>query len=256
MSRDEFNPFASPEAVGGPVPAEAVSPTELPPYVSAKGRSLAAMACLGLNAIVAVVHGYLALHVNQLIDVAQTRGATPQLIREMEDAEGLSQVIALGGLVLLVATAVAFLMWKHRSHKNLKALGAVGMNHTPGWAVGGYFVPFLNLIRPCQVMIEIARGSDPHSIGVYLRDKRHVHSLPLVGFWWAAWLLHNILGNVVLRLRINLGDPPDITDVTRLNTLDAVDDAVTVIAAILAIFVVHAIQARQDARYERLYADQ
>lgn len=58
------------------------------------------------------------------------------------------QLIGVLRFLLALGTAVAFLMWFHRTHKNLPGLGGRELKYTPGWAVGGFFVPFLNLVRP------------------------------------------------------------------------------------------------------------
>ena len=65
---------------------------------------------------------------------------------------------------LFLGTSVAFLFWFHRVQKNLPALGGRELKYTPGWAVGGFFVPFLNLVRPIQVMREVWHGSDPSGL--------------------------------------------------------------------------------------------
>ncbi|MFC1995866.1 DUF4328 domain-containing protein [Chloroflexota bacterium] len=47
--------------------------------------------------------------------------------------------------ILFVITAVLFYMWIHRAHRNLPSLGVSGLKYSPGWAVGGFFIPILNL---------------------------------------------------------------------------------------------------------------
>src|SRR5262245_16484676 len=69
------------------------------------------------------------------------------------------QVVGVLQVVVFLATGVAFLAWFHRAHKNLMALGGRDFKYTPGWAVGGFLVPFLNLVRPLQVMREVWHGS-------------------------------------------------------------------------------------------------
>jgi hypothetical protein len=48
-----------------------------------------------------------------------------------------------------------------RAYRNLPALGAESPRFSSGWAVGAWFVPFLNLVRPKQIMDDIWRASDP-----------------------------------------------------------------------------------------------
>src|SRR5664279_2860174 len=49
-----------------------------------------------------------------------------------------------------VAGSVCFSMWFHRAYRNLPTLVNGQLLTTPGWAVGSFFIPFLNLFRPYQ----------------------------------------------------------------------------------------------------------
>ena len=52
-------------------------------------------------------------------------------------------VLWVYGIAYLI-TVILFLMWVHRSHKNLKALGADETKFSPRSAVLWWFVPFMN----------------------------------------------------------------------------------------------------------------
>ena len=56
--------------------------------------------------------------------------------------------------VLVIATGVAFLVWFSRAYRNLDALD-LPRRYGTGWAIGGWFVPFLNFARPKQVADDI-----------------------------------------------------------------------------------------------------
>jgi len=85
------------------------------------------------------------------------------------------------GLALLFC-AVLWIMWFHRAYKNLFSFG-LGLRFGTGWAIGGWFVPILNLWRPKEIANDIWRGSSaeakPHSAW---------HDLPVPKFvhWWLA----------------------------------------------------------------------
>ena len=84
--------------------------------------------------------------------------------------------------ILFLVSAVFFCRWLYRAAANARALGAQGMEVKPGWAVGGFFIPILNLFLPYQAVKEIWLH------GAYQRD----HSHSLVTKWWAAWLIGTI----------------------------------------------------------------
>jgi hypothetical protein len=96
-----------------------------------------------------------------------------------------------------ILTGIVFLKWVYRAYKNTQGFGAAGLRFSPGWAVGYYFVPFLSLVRPVQVMSEIWRVSrDP------LKWPEHRSSW-LVGTWWALFLLCSITTQVSLELALD-----------------------------------------------------
>jgi hypothetical protein len=141
-----------------------------------------------------------------------SRVATGGVPREEALANDLRQgLIALLRMPALVGTAIAFLIWFHRVHKNLAGLGGRGLKYSPGWAVGGFFVPFLNLVRPLQVMREVWHGSDPSGA---TRDEapegpalRNALGTPaLIGWWWGLYLVSSILGGISARMSFH-ADP-------------------------------------------------
>ena len=58
--------------------------------------------------------------------------------------------LAVGGLYMISAILVTifWMMWVHRSYRNLRRWVLRGSDYSPGWAVGYYFIPILNLFRP------------------------------------------------------------------------------------------------------------
>jgi len=89
---------------------------------------------------------------------------------------------------LFLITCIPFGMWIYRAAKNVRALGATDLRSSPGWAVGSYFVPFVNLFVPFTAMREIWRASvDPGNWTA-------APSTPLLGWWWFLWLAAAISG--------------------------------------------------------------
>ena len=109
----------------------------------------------------------------------------------------------LQSIEFLVLIACVFVVgrWIYRASVNAHALGAE-MTFTPGWAVGWYFVPFANLVKPFQAMREIWQASHESSGGYEER-------VPILGVWWGLWITTNILSNVAWRLG-ELGVGPTI----------------------------------------------
>jgi hypothetical protein len=98
-----------------------------------------------------------------------------------------------GQLILFVITAIVFGRWIYLAQKNLPELGARYLRFGPGWSVGVFFVPLLNLWAPYQAMRDLAKAS---------RNPRtwHLEDTPvLIIIWWILWLLTQFIGNGMLR---------------------------------------------------------
>lgn len=80
-----------------------------------------------------------------------------------ESNDQRQKVIGLFQAGVAITTIILFAMWIYRANFNARSLGAQKMKFTPGWSVGYYFIPFLNLWRPYQAMKEIWKASKtPH----------------------------------------------------------------------------------------------
>ena len=102
---------------------------------------------------------------------------------------------AIGGLYLAVfiITGVTFLKWIYRANANCHGFGVRNMEFSPGWSIGWYFVPIANLWKPYQAMKELWNVSQNPI------DWKNGKGDPLIGWWWALWLISNVLGQIVIR---------------------------------------------------------
>ena len=166
---------------------------------------------------------------------------------ELEANDSRQLLLGLVHLGLYVGTAIVFLIWFHRVHANLEPLGAGELTYTSGWAVGSWFVPFLNLVRPYQIAQEIWRNSDPDEVNPDNRGPSENSSL--IGIWWAMWIISNIASNVSFRMSENVNTPQGLQSATAVGILT---DVASIILTCLALMVVNSIQNRQLARAQAL----
>ncbi len=150
-------------------------------------------------------------------------------------------------LVLLVPAAIIFLLWIHRAHKNLPALGAQRLEYTPGWAVGWFFVPIFAWFRPFQVVTEIWKASAP-AVG-HEEDWQEAPTSSLISWWWALWLISNFGIRVAT---MTFGRSVDISAYTTMTSVLIAGVAIEILGAILAILLVRRIGARQDEKHTQL----
>lgn len=109
--------------------------------------------------------------------------------------------IGLLQIVSYIASIILVCMWTFRAMKNLHISRAPQVSMSPGWAVGWYFIPFANLWKPFEGMLQIWRGS-------MAQAGRPEKVASFVGWWWAAWLVSNFLSNISMRLSGFLEEGP------------------------------------------------
>jgi hypothetical protein len=141
-------------------------------------------------------------------------------------SESLLTTLTILRIVISVAGFIVFLTWFYRKYKNLYVLGRDQMRFTPGWAVGYWFVPFLNLVRPVQCVYDIWNGG--------ALDEEPMTGNLLFGVWWAAW----IVSGVIAQISGGIDDP----------TLYLVSYALDLFLIGLTISVIRTLAARQERK--------
>ncbi len=245
--------FPAPSGTGYPgvSPYGQVAPpswvSTLQEYVSTKGRGTALLIMLSVTMLFDAIS-----ILSDLAQISMLRQAASgvQISEQAALANDARQgLIALAVLGTLVVTVVVWCVWIHRADKNLPAFGARNLRFTPGWAVGWYFVPFMNLVRPYQVMQEICQASDPNTPVHSGTEWMSAPTPPLVGFWWGAYLINGFLGNVVLRSSMGAKSPEELISSTWTGI---VSQTVSIVATILAIMMVRKVNTMQAEKYDAL----
>lgn len=112
----------------------------------------------------------------------------PSSVSHTESVVDAVRAIHTISLLAYLMTAVAFLFWFYRAYRNLIRTGIRDVRYGTGWAVGGWFIPFFNFVRPKQVANDIWKGSA--SAGTVGTARwREVHLSALVNWWWGVWIL-------------------------------------------------------------------
>lgn len=142
-------------------------------------------------------------------------------------------------IVVFIATIVAFLMWLYRSYENLPHFGVRknDLQYSSGWAVGSFFIPFVNLVVPYRAVKELWSKSVPKSLEMF-REPAPPMIFP---FWWAIWLISNFANNIYLRLSWGGHVTPEVDA-----TFGIFTGLLDILAAILAIMVVREIDRQQS----------
>ncbi|MCE9637435.1 MAG: DUF4328 domain-containing protein [Planctomycetes bacterium] len=103
------------------------------------------------------------------------------------EIEARRELAGDAALALFLATSILFLAWLWRAKANCRDRGPAGQEFSPGWAVGVWIVPFVNLYRPAQVLhetLDISRVmADPE-----LRVEVHPARTLLRTWWLLTWM--------------------------------------------------------------------
>jgi hypothetical protein len=96
--------------------------------------------------------------------------------------------------LLYIVTGIVALPWIYLANANARALGASDMMVSPGWAVGWFFVPLMNLVMPYLMMRELWKASAKP------KDWQLEYAPPLILLWWVLWVAAGISGLIAFQL--------------------------------------------------------
>jgi Domain of unknown function (DUF4328)/Uncharacterised protein family UPF0547/Protein of unknown function (DUF2510) len=183
----------------------------------------------------------------------------PSSVSHTESVVDAVRAIHTIALITYLVTAIAFLFWFYRAYRNLIRTGIRDVRYGTGWAVGGWFIPFFNLVRPKQVANDIWKGSaSAGTVGV--ARWREVPLSSLVNWWWGVW----ILGWLMVSLG-NQAVTKSRTDLFSYSTQSLRDQRTgiwfteigllpLIAAAVLAILLVRQISRMQDDSFKAVPA--
>lgn len=124
-----------------------------------------------------------------LLAVQQGDDFTDEQITQNDSRQA---VVAIVQVSLLLLTAILFGMWTYRMNWNAHSIDESNMSISPGWAVGYYFIPVVNLWKPYSAIKETFK--------TFTSQEEPLSGGSALGFWWFCWIVSNILGRVVFRL--------------------------------------------------------
>jgi Domain of unknown function (DUF4328)/Septum formation len=179
-----------------------------------------------------------AIHLS-ILDADSFAGADAVVASDKRLAAANAAVMAT-----FVVSAVLWLVWFHRAYRNLPSFEPISLRFGTGWAIGGWFVPIMNLFRPKQIANDIWRGTDPQppqQHGAWV--DRPV--APLVHWWWGMWLVASVLGNLSFRM---IGDAQTLQAERSAVAFDIAASISYVVAGVLALLFVRAVTEREAAR--------
>ncbi|HEY6162329.1 MAG TPA: DUF4328 domain-containing protein [Bacteroidia bacterium] len=163
-----------------------------------------------------------------------------------EEAASVQSRDALSSICLLlssIAFIVVFIMWFRRAYFNLEQMG-VKTQFTEGWASGAWFVPFLNLVRPFTIMREIWENYR-YKAAEKNEALNRGETNSVLGFWWALWLIGNILNNISTRMTWD--DNPSIETIRTASLIGTIAGALDIISLLLLLNIIKKISSWENS---------
>lgn len=173
----------------------------------------------------------------QLLKTIQSGGEfTDAQIEQNDSRQGLIGIVQL---LLLVITGIVFLRWVYCVSRNAHSINSENLEITPGWAVGYYFIPILNLWKPYSAIKE--------AYGTFTDDEESTGGTAIIGAWWFFWIVSNILGRVSFRLAMRAESIDELLQsASFMIASDSFDVLLNLVALMLVLTVSHASDARAE----------
>lgn len=136
----------------------------------------------------------------------------------------------------MIVTGILFIAWLYRARQNAEGFNSGMHRRGPRWAIGGWFVPIMNLWVPYQVVNDTLLATEAKP------GERHGYGL--IRAWWMTWLAA-ALG---LQIFAAQGDPSTAEGFVSQRLVGAWLQVVVVVAAVLAILVVGRITGASERK--------
>jgi hypothetical protein len=156
------------------------------------------------------------------------------------EADGNDSRQAIVGIVqfaAMIAGATVFIRWLHAAYRNVDMVDRPQRRYGHGWAIGGWFVPILNLWRPKQIVNDVWRAG--------AQEESDARPGFLLLSWWLLFVISNWVANIAIRSSFGDASADEVRDGS---IAYAVSDGIDIVGAILAILVVRAATDRLDGR--------
>jgi hypothetical protein len=199
---------------------------------------LRAIACL--VGIIVVCNIAIDLYVSHLLrEIRDGAVDSPSLLTwGMQGAHRLQVALDIGYGALMLVNIVLFCCWLHRAASNVVALGAHGLESSPGWTIGWFFVPVANLVMPYRAMREVWQASRAPAQWATARVG------PALLTWWVLQVLSSFLGRVK---SVMLHDAHTVDEVLRASTLEVVTLLIFLCATLLFVYLTGSLYNLQEA---------
>jgi len=159
----------------------------LAPYRSPRSLTVASLIAFAILAMLDLA--FVAAFVRQLVYIERLKAGINVPMADLLASDDLIRVLGLVAWPVVLLVGVEFLAWFYVAYRNLKVLSVKAPEHSAGFAVGAYFIPFVSLVFPYLTMREVWRGSNPGARRTAPPGSRSADAGWLVSVWWGLFLV-------------------------------------------------------------------
>jgi hypothetical protein len=167
-------------------------------------------------------------------------GSAEEQIAAAEASDARVQGLAVVSVILFFVILISMLVWVYRANRNARALGATGLESTPGLAVGWFFIPFANLVMPYRALQEIWRASGDSA------DWKTSPRLHAVGWWWGLWLTSALMAQAIVVMAKNIDS---VAEAKQASLGFMAQTGIETLAYVALLVMVTRIAARQEQKH-------
>ncbi|MFJ7203767.1 DUF4328 domain-containing protein [Streptomyces sp. NPDC098789] len=97
--------------------------------------------------------------------------------------------VGIAQIALLLGTGAVFIVWFHRARVNGGVFRPDLFDQGPGWAIGSWFIPIVNLFFPYRIAQDIWRAS----VQAAPDGSARAVSVTPVTVWWVTFIASNLI---------------------------------------------------------------
>lgn len=165
----------------------------------------------------------------------------PMLSPDLSVRDAAVISVAVAFMLVMIATFTLNGIWIYRASSNARAINPDPARISPGWAVGWYAIPFVNLWMPFRAMKQIWNSSIEAG-----RDINAPVGHPF-GIWWACWAVSSVISAASLRLSVRAETTEELSLIGYIDMVGMSFDAVAAVFFIRILREVSQAQADRSA---------
>jgi hypothetical protein len=224
-------------------PEDRVVDTVRPP--SSGGLGIAASVLIGISLLLSVVLLGYELYVSYLqIRAEQNEEMAVRAIAwTMGSSPAMYERLWMMSYGIAFVSGIVFLCWVYKARSSLRYLQVTGLQNTPGWCVGSFFIPVVNLYAPCLAIQEIWRASTPEVQPDRPLAWAAKSGARRIWSWWICGVLSGLLPLALKWMRPGL---------TELMVTLAIAHVLGIVSGVALILTILGISRRQRLRHDIL----